>query len=273
MSDYEAFLEAERRGWSDPDRAANYVNLFAVAADQAIGPMLEAAGAGPGTKVIDLCCGHGNAADALSHRGCTVVGVDFSPAMLRHARERVPGASFLEGDVHDLPMPDGSFDAAVSNLGLCHAVDPARALAEVRRVLRPGGGFAMTTWCGPQASPCMSIIQDAVRAHGSTAVSPPPAPDFHLFATPGAAGQALRQAGFRDVRLEIIDCAWRLTAPGQLAEIFEKGTVRAAMVLSDQPPANLAAIRRAIHDRIRADFAVDDGWRVPMPAGVLSGRA
>ena len=88
MSDFSAFAELERRSWSDATRASSYIGLFAAAPDQAIDRLLEVAGAHPGLTVLDLCCGQGNVSEALLSRGCDVVGVDFSPAMLAFARKR-----------------------------------------------------------------------------------------------------------------------------------------------------------------------------------------
>src|SRR6188508_3069603 len=98
MSDYAGFKQLEIDGWTDAARAKGYVDLFAQASDQAIGPLLDAAGAKAGLNALDLCCGQGNVSDALAARSCVVTGADFSPAMLAMARKRVPGASFIEAD-------------------------------------------------------------------------------------------------------------------------------------------------------------------------------
>jgi ubiquinone/menaquinone biosynthesis C-methylase UbiE len=154
MGSFTAFGELERRSWSDATRASGYVELFASASDQAIGSLLNAADAKSNLKALDLCCGQGNVSKALVSRGCQVAGVDFSAAMLAFARVRAPSAIFIEADAQSLPFADAEFDIVVSNLGVCHIPDQPRALSEARRVLRPGGRFAMTVWCGPDISPC-----------------------------------------------------------------------------------------------------------------------
>ena len=232
-------------------RASGYVELFASASDQAIEGLLDAGGAKPNLKVLDLCCGQGNVSEALIRRGCKVTGIDFSPAMLAFARGRAPSAIFIEGDAQKLPFDDAQFDAVVSNLGICHVPDQPRALSEVRRVLRPNGRFAMTVWCGPDISPCFEIVYDAIKTHGSAEVSAPPGPDFHQFAKRGIAEELLVEAGFNNIDLEIIDCAWDLETPEGLSEIYEKGTVLAAMLLANQPHQNLAAIRSAMAEAVR----------------------
>jgi SAM-dependent methyltransferase len=263
----------ERRSWSDAARASGYVELFASASDQAIDSLLGAAGAGPGCKALDLCCGQGNVSEALLRRGCTVVGADFSPAMLALARERVPKAVFMEADAQALPFGDAEFDIVVSNLGICHVPDQPRALAEVRRVLRRGGNFAMTVWCGPDASPCFAAVYGAIRDHGDPDVSVPSGPDFHQFARRDTAVMLLSDAGFSGVDVTTVDCAWDLAAPDDLFEIYARGTVRAGMLLASQPPQNLDAIRTGLTSSVRERFSHGKRWRVPVPAALVRATA
>jgi SAM-dependent methyltransferase len=273
VSDFTAFGNMERSGWSDAKRASSYIEMFAPASDQAIENLLDAAGAKPNLKALDLCCGQGNVSEALISRGCQVVGVDFSPAMLAFARQRTPRATFIEADAQDLPFEEGEFDIVISNFGICHVPDQPSALAEVRRVLVPHGRFAMTVWCGPETSPCFAAVYGAIKAHGHPDVSAPPGPDFHQFARREIAERLLSEAGFVDVDLTIIDCAWDLNAPEVLFEIYAKGTVRAAMLLSRQPPQNLAAIRSALVSTVREQFSNGNRWCVPVPAAMVRATA
>lgn len=273
MSDFSAFSEAERAGWSDAKRAAGYVDLFAPASDQVIAPLLKAAGAQAGQKALDLCCGQGSVTQALVALGCETTGADFSPAMLELARARVPSASFIEADAQELPFEGGTFDIVVSNVGVCHVPDQPRALSEARRVLRPGGRFAMSVWCGPDISPSYELVYRVIKAHGAPGIAPPPGPDFHQFANRRIAEELLSQAGFSAIDMAIVDCGWDIDRPEGFAAIFEHGTVRAAMLLSRQPPQNLAAIRSALTDEVRTRFVNGVRWRVPVSAALLSGTA
>jgi SAM-dependent methyltransferase len=273
VSDFAAFGDAERGSWTDPARASGYIELFRPVSNHTTQCMLDVADLKPGSRVLDLCCGQGNVSEALIGRGCRVTGIDFSPAMLEFARTRAPSAIFIKADAQQLPFGDAEFDSVVSNLGVCHVPDQPRALLEARRVLRPDGRFAMTVWCGPDLSPCFEIVYGAIKTFGDPEVSAPAAPDFHQFARPDKAKKLLQVAGFSHVQSSVIDCAWDLDAPERLAEIYEKGTVRAAMLLASQPPKNLAAIRRAMAQAVRTRFAHGDRWRVPVPAALVWANA
>jgi len=108
----------------------------------------------PGHTVLDIGCGPGTdlqrLADITGSEGA-VIGVDRDPAMVAEAGRRVAGlatVSLREGDVHDLPLAAASVDRARTDRVLQHVADPATAMAEARRVLRPGGvlGMAEPDW-------------------------------------------------------------------------------------------------------------------------------
>ncbi|MFH8616054.1 class I SAM-dependent methyltransferase [Streptomyces sp. NPDC017979] len=93
----------------------------------------------PAGTALDAACGTGRVSVLLAERGHAVIGVDGSPEMLARARERVAGGEFRPGDLHSLPVADGSVDLVVCALALTHVPDLGPVLAEFARVLRPGG--------------------------------------------------------------------------------------------------------------------------------------
>ena len=93
----------------------------------------------PGDRVLDACCGTGDLALAARKAGAEVVGLDFSERMLERARRKSSEIEWLQGDLLELPFEDASFDAATVGFGVRNVVDLERGLAELRRVLRPGG--------------------------------------------------------------------------------------------------------------------------------------
>ena len=100
--------------------------------------MLTALGPVAGRRVLDVGCGTGRLAALLAGAGAEVVGVDLSPAMLAVAAQRAPGRLAC-ADAARLPLPDASVDAAVTVATLEFTHDPAAVLAEMARVVRPGG--------------------------------------------------------------------------------------------------------------------------------------
>jgi SAM-dependent methyltransferase len=104
-------------------------------------PLREALAGAPGPRLADIGGGTGNYARALRDEGWEPVVVDREPAML--ARARGKGLETIEADAQRLPLDDASFDAAMLVSMLHHVEDPAAALAEARRILRPGGRLAL----------------------------------------------------------------------------------------------------------------------------------
>lgn len=104
---------------------------------------VKAAGAGPGTRVLDCATGTGDLALAFRRTGATVVGTDFSAPMLVQAREKARAAgldvTFETADVLALPYPDRSFEVASISFGIRNVDDPVQCLREMARVVRPGG--------------------------------------------------------------------------------------------------------------------------------------
>jgi len=97
----------------------------------------------PGDRVLDACCGTGDLALACVREGGRVTGLDFSEPMLERARRKSAGIEWILGDVLALPFEDGAFDAATVGFGVRNVPDLAAGLAELRRVLRPGGRLAI----------------------------------------------------------------------------------------------------------------------------------
>jgi len=97
----------------------------------------------PGDRVLDACCGTGDLALAAEREGGVVTGLDFSPRMLERARKKSETVTWVEGDLLALPFGDDSFDAATVGFGVRNVSDLDAALAELRRVLRPGGRLAI----------------------------------------------------------------------------------------------------------------------------------
>jgi SAM-dependent methyltransferase len=225
--------------------------------------LLDAAGVTKRPRVLDLACGPGWLAALAAERGAEVVGGDFSRAMVEEARRAHPHIRFEEADARSLPFPDAAFDAAVMSFGIHHVEGPDRALAEVVRVLRPGGRFAFTLWVKPQDNPAWALVAGAVKAHGTPHVPMPAGNDeaVQLDALLGAA----REAGFDAVEHERVERTWRLPLGTDLVAIYERGTVRMSSLLRGQTPEALEKIRAAVRGGLAA-YERDGEFRVPIRA-------
>lgn len=131
----------------------------------------------PGLRWIDIGCGNGAFTQLLFDRCAPVEvqGIDPSEAQLAFARSRLtsPAALFRQGDAMELPFPSGGFDAAVMALVLVFVPDPAKGLAEMVRVVRPGGTVATYMWDMLGGGFPLDPIGDELRAMGIAFPRPP----------------------------------------------------------------------------------------------------
>jgi demethylmenaquinone methyltransferase/2-methoxy-6-polyprenyl-1,4-benzoquinol methylase len=118
----------------------------------------------PGDRVLDACCGTGDLALADESAGGTVTGLDFSESMLERARRKSGSIEWIRGDALALPFPDASFDAVTVGFGVRNVTDLERGLAELRRVLRPGGRLGVVDITTPRGllRPFYSVWFDRV---------------------------------------------------------------------------------------------------------------
>src|SRR5436305_4803923 len=109
------------RDWAELAEPSNHP-LFA--------QVLDRLGVGPHTRLLDIGCGSGYAAQMASERGASVTGIDITPELIEIARERLPGANFIVGAMDDLPFENQSFDAAVGFNSFQFAAQPTQAVRE-----------------------------------------------------------------------------------------------------------------------------------------------
>jgi len=273
VGDTKAFAELEKREWSEPTVAGAYASGFSKASDMVVPHLVAAVDAGPDIDALDLCCGHGNVSAGLVAAGARVTGLDFSSAMLELAREAVPDARFVSGDAMQLSFSEASFDAVTIGFGMPHVPEPPRVLAEARRVLRPGGRIAFSTWCGPDVDGAFGYIFGAIGRHGSPDIVLPPGPGANDYADPDIAYQVLEGSGFGEFRCEVVSSFWQVDDPGLAFDFFRDGTARGGALLRPQPEAHARAIRAAVVERVLENHGEGPEWTVPMSAVVISARA
>lgn len=122
--------------------------LWRIATTRAIEPR-------PGMRVLDIAAGTGASSAAIAAHGAHVVAADFSEGMLAEGRRRRAGDDLIEfvwADATALPFDDDSFDAATISYGLRNVSEPRAALAEMRRVVKPGGRVVIAEFSTPAAA-------------------------------------------------------------------------------------------------------------------------
>lgn len=165
-----------------------------------------------GALVLDLACGTGDLAFEAARRGAVVTGVDITPRMIELARRRSqarPDVVFSVGDMCALPVASGTFDAVTTGYGLRNVPDLPGALAEIHRVLRPGGTVGSLDFDKPEARWLRTIyLAYLTVVGGALGWLLHRDPDTYRYIPasirryPGARGvcDLMRAAGFLDVR-------------------------------------------------------------------------
>jgi demethylmenaquinone methyltransferase/2-methoxy-6-polyprenyl-1,4-benzoquinol methylase len=179
---------------------------------------------GSGTRALDVATGTGDLAIALARRGGDVVGSDFSEGMLERARAKSDAVRWEQANALALPYPDDSFDAATVGFGARNFSDLERGIAEMARVVRPGGRVVIleiTTPTKPPLSTFFSLWFDRIvpllgRFTGEDQAYSYLPSSVKRFPAPRELGAIMVGAGVSDVR-------WILTAGGIIA--LHSGTV------------------------------------------------
>lgn len=160
---------------------------------------------GSGTRLLDVGCGSGLFLRLAAQRGAIVAGIDATAPFLEIARERVPAADLIVGEIECLPFPDDSFDVVTEFNAFQLAADPGSGLREAGRVSRPGAPIVVATWGRPEQCEAAAYV----KALGS--LLPPQAPralgPFALSDSGALEGFAAR-AGLTPGEHREVLCVW-----------------------------------------------------------------
>ncbi|MFI5112863.1 MAG: class I SAM-dependent methyltransferase [Terriglobales bacterium] len=231
----------------------------------------------PGMRVLDVASGTGapslQIARAVAPTG-HVTATDSSPEPLKIAAERarqrgLTNINFEVADVHHLSFPDASFDLVTSRCAVMFFSDLPRALAEMRRVLKPGGRVALLAW-GPLDQPYFQSTGHVIMRH-TGATLPPAAQQIVKFGERGTLAAALTAAGFRDVQEELRTVPWVWPASiEELWEYFQVATVPFRALLDQVRPEQVEPITREVHAAFSRFW---DGEKVNMTADFVLASA
>ena len=228
--------------------------------------LAEAADLRAGSRVLDIACGSGNATLAAARSGAHVVGIDYVPALLDSARVRAAGerldVEFRVGDAEQLPVPDASFDAALSVFGAMFAPDHRRTATEMVRVVRPGGTIGLASWTPDGFIGQMFKVITAHVPAPSGVASP------LLWGTHDHLNELFGTA-VTDVRTEKRTCTLRFTSAEQFVGFFRRwyGPTLKAFEALDEPGQQ--ALAADLTDLARRWDRHADGGSIALPATYL----
>ncbi|HET7738290.1 MAG TPA: methyltransferase domain-containing protein [Tepidiformaceae bacterium] len=227
----------------------------------------------PGARLLDVATGTGLAAIAAAYRvgpGGTILGVDISPGMLRHARQNAARShlgtlTFVEGDAERLDLPDGTFDGVICASSLFLIPDMDAAVAEWRRVVKPGG-FAAFTSFGPGLLEPLRAMWEAGTANLGLQSSVPP------MGLPDAASckAILERHGFERVEshaedqacpIESADEWWRINMAGLSGLALRSLSDEARATFQRDHLAEVEAYATANPLQIEVPLNIAIGWK------------
>ncbi|MFL5876522.1 MAG: class I SAM-dependent methyltransferase [Solirubrobacteraceae bacterium] len=235
--------------------------------------MLDRAALRPGERVLELAGGAGGlgmaAAEQVGPDGEVVlsdVAAEMTAIAARRAAARgIGNVTARELDLEGIAEPDASFDVVLCREGLMFALDPAQAAGEIRRVLRPGGRFAVAVWGPRERNRWLGIVLDAVNEQLGAPVPPPGIPG------PFSLGDAAELRGLLDAEVEEVSVPLRVPS---FDAWWSRTTALAgplAKMLAVQPPETIEAIRHRAREAVRS-YETADGLELPGISLLASGR-
>jgi ubiquinone/menaquinone biosynthesis C-methylase UbiE len=257
------------------DRHADEVEGTTVTATDAL---VQGVAVRAGDRVLELAAGPGGLGarwSALTGPTGTVVLSDIAPEMVEVARQRtayLPNVDVEILDASSIDRPGGSFDVVVCRMGLMFTPDPAVALAEIHRLLAPGGRFGALTWGAPEHNPWMTCVGMAAMMNGLVSGGPPVGPGtIFSLGDPGELEALAKSAGFVDVAVCQCPAAFHAEHIGAHVERVSSLAGPLAAAFAAASTEQVAAVQRTAA-QLAADHMTSDGVALPGRALLVTGR-
>ena len=208
------------------------------------------------------------AAAAIVGPGGAVVLSDIAPEMTAIAAERARNAHLTnvttrEVDLERIDYPEAAFDKVLCREGLMLVPDPASAMREARRILRPDGRAVFAVWGPRDRNPWLGVLFDAVTAQTGLAVPPPGVPGPFSLEAPGALGEVVGRAGFSGTAVREIPTPMKASSVDEWWSVVPSLAGPLEWGVLGSLPAEVSAAIRARVDAAMADFATPDGYELP----------
>jgi ubiquinone/menaquinone biosynthesis C-methylase UbiE len=224
----------------------------------------------PGDTVLELAAGVGDTGLVAARRvgpDGRVLITDFAPAMVDSARRRaaelgIVNAEFRVLDAENIDLATGSVDGVLCRWGYMLMIDPARALAETRRILRPGGRLAFSVWAAPEQNPWASLVSRLLVAQGHMAPPAPGAPGIFALANEERVRSLVTNSGFSDPVIEEVPSHRRFVSFDAYWRYLTEMAGAISPLLRNLSPEAQHAIRARLQEAI-TPFAHDGGYEFP----------
>jgi SAM-dependent methyltransferase len=265
------YKETTREQWQTAARAWNdWSPLLRSWLGPATEIMLDMAKVGPGHRVLDVAAGAGDQTLQTVERvgpSGYVLATDISANILDFAAQNARrvghgniATKVLDGE--DLDVPEGTFDAVISRVGLIYFPDQQKALAGMKRALKPGGRVAAIVYSTADKNKFFSIPVSVIRQRANLSAPLPGQPGPFSLGGPGVLEETFRNAGFRDVRSQAVPAPVRTKTAAECVR-FEKESFGALhQMLSGLDDSGREAAWREIEDQLRT-FETRDGFEGP----------
>lgn len=251
MTDFapDAHTAASRADW---DAAAT---RYAEMSSSLFGPVTEEfmdfTGLRKGWRVLDVACGPGIASRAAARRVTEkgrVLAVDLSPGMVelaasRPAPKRSSPIEYRVMDAQELDLPDAAFDAVICQLGLMLFARPDAALAEMRRVVAPGGPVACLVQGRRSAMLFTALVMDAIVSRAPRLRAPKGAPTLYAFGPDGILEEAFARAGLTEMVTRRLTGVFRFPTPEAYWDCMTQGGGKTGAMLRSLPPEVQAKVK------------------------------
>lgn len=242
--------------------------------------MIEAIEPQPGQRVLELAAGLGETGFRVAELVAPIGGVitsDQSEAMLEGARARASelGLSNVEFQVLNaewIDLPLASVDAVICRWGYMLMVDPATALRETRRVLKPGGRLALAVWGPLEENPWAMLPAEELRKRGLAPMRPGEPGPFTLCQS-SHVRELLEQAGFSSMRVDALDLWQRSASFDEFWDMTLDLSRNFHDAVLSRQPADVERIRASLAKRLARYTAEDGSLAIPMRTLVASAIA